>query len=115
MLHLPTVKDDLGGYIDAGFPILYICTYEEAKADRYISLAAGRKKIPEWNGSGWPVDFKKKAPLLPGQPLETVLDFLKKVNELEKAFDGIGNGGGGGEVTTCLFEQDAPAQCLPLP
>lgn len=85
MLHLPTVKEDLGGYIDAGFPILYICTYEEEKADRYISLAAGRKKILEWNGSDGLVDFKTKTPRLPGQPLGTILDFLKKGKELDRA------------------------------
>lgn len=84
MLHLPTVKDNLGGYIDAGFPILYIWTYEEEKADRYISSVAGRKKVLEWNGSDGLVNFKTKAPLLPDQSLEAVLDFLKIGKELDR-------------------------------
>ena len=42
MLNLPTVKGNLGRYVDAGFPILYIYTFDETEADRYISSIAGR-------------------------------------------------------------------------
>lgn len=86
MLHLPTVKDNLGGYIDAGFPILYICTYEEAKADQYIMKAAGRKKVLEWNGAEGLVDFKTKVPQNIGRDhsLGAVLSFLKNDRELDR-------------------------------
>ncbi|MBD5526752.1 MAG: AAA family ATPase [Lachnospiraceae bacterium] len=86
MLHLPTVKKDLGDYIDAGFPILYVYTCEETKVDRYISSVAGRKKVLEWNGSEGLVDFKTKAAKNIGrdQSLETTLSFLKNGRELDR-------------------------------
>ena len=64
MLHLPTVQDHLRQYVDAGFPILYICTYEEAKADQYIASAAGRREVLEWNGADGFVNFKTKVPII---------------------------------------------------
>lgn len=62
MLHLPTVQGNLADYKDAGFPILYICTDEEDRADRYIASIVGRAKAYEWNGANGVVDFKTKAP-----------------------------------------------------
>lgn len=64
MLQLPSVKENLRDYINAGFPIIYICTYEEAKVDRYILEVAGRKTVLEWNGANGLVDFKTKSPQL---------------------------------------------------
>lgn len=84
MLHLPTVKDNLSRYIDAGFPILYIYTYEEAKADQYIAAVAGRREVLEWNGADGFVSFKTKSPLVPGQSLESTLAFLKTGKELNR-------------------------------
>lgn len=87
MQSFPTVKHNLEGYIDAGFPILYIYTYEEAKADRYISAAAGRKKVLEWNGADGLVDFKTKAAMsICGRnpSLEATLSFLKNGRELDR-------------------------------
>ncbi len=85
MLHLPSVKENLGRYIDAGFPILYICTYEESKADRYILDAAGRKKTLEWNGAEGLVDLRTKVSKNPSQDhsLGTILSFLKNGRELD--------------------------------
>lgn len=85
MLHLPSVKENLGRYIDAGFPILYICTYEESKADRYILDAAGRKKLLEWNGAQGLADFRTKDSKNPSQDhsLGAVLSFLKNGRELD--------------------------------
>lgn len=62
MLHLPTVKNNLWNYVDAGFPILYICTFEETKADRYIASVAGKREVVEWNGVKGYVNFKTKVP-----------------------------------------------------
>ena len=70
MLNLPKVKDNLRDYINAGFPILYIRTYEEAKVDRYIASAADRREVLEWNGANGFVDFKTKNPIMKGQSLE---------------------------------------------
>ncbi len=57
-------EKQLTQYIAAGFPIIYINTFEEEKADRIILEAAnrvGRKHLEEWNGSR-AVEFKTKAP-----------------------------------------------------
>ncbi len=86
MLHLPSVKENLRGYIDAGFPILYIRTYEESKADEYILSVAGRKKTLEWNGADGLVDFRTKVSQSIGRDpsLGAVLSFLKKGRELDR-------------------------------
>ena len=84
MLQLPTVKENLGGYVDAGFPILYICTFEEAKADKCILDIAGKREILEWNGADGFVDFNSKAPLIPNQSLEATLSLLKSGKELDR-------------------------------
>jgi len=86
MLQLPSVKDNLGKYIDAGFPILYIYTYEEAKADQYILSAAGRKKALEWNGAEGLVDLRTRARKnpRPDNSLAATLACLKEDRELDK-------------------------------
>jgi SpoVK/Ycf46/Vps4 family AAA+-type ATPase len=86
MLHYPTVKDNLERYIDAGFPILYIRTFEEAKTDAFIEAAASarRTKVLEWNGANGFVDFKTKSALLPQQTLKDTLSLLKNGNDLHR-------------------------------
>ncbi|MCM1190052.1 MAG: AAA family ATPase [bacterium] len=79
-----SVEKNLAKYIDAGFPMLYIRTYEEEKADRHILAAAGRRETLEWNGADGFVNFKTKAPFLPGQSLESTLAFLKNGKELNR-------------------------------
>lgn len=79
-----SVEKNLAKYIDAGFPILYIRTYEEEKADRYIQAAAGRREVLEWNGADGFVNFKTKTPFMPNQPLESTLTFLKNGKELNR-------------------------------
>lgn len=44
-----SVEKNLAKYIDAGFPMLYICTYEEEKADRHILAVARRREVLEWS------------------------------------------------------------------
>lgn len=79
MLSLPTVnKESLSLYFDAHFPIIYIHTYEETKADSYISMAAGVRKVYEWNGANGLVNFQTKVSLISNQmPLENALSFIK--------------------------------------
>lgn len=84
MLNLPTVKDNLVRYIEAGFPLLYIYTFDEANADRYIEAVAGRKKVLEWNGANGFIDFKTKSTLMPHQTLEATLELLKAGKELDR-------------------------------
>lgn len=85
MQEIPTVKENLGKYIDAGFPILYIRTDEETKADRYIAAAAGNREVLEWNGANGYVNFKTKVPFSPqGQSLE---DKLTTIISMRKELD----------------------------
>lgn len=84
MIYSSSFKEKLVRYIDAGFPIVYINTFEEAKADRYISDVAGRREIVEWNGANGFVDFATKHPLIPGQSLEATLQLLSRGKELNR-------------------------------
>lgn len=83
MQNSPTVKDDLGRYIDAGYPILYIHTFDESKADEYIVSAAGRRNIFEWNNSNGFVDLRTKCKI-DDWDLESTLAYLKKGKELDR-------------------------------
>ena len=49
---MPSVKEQLVRFMDAGFPILYLNTYEEEKADKIIHSMAGGKRILEWTIRG---------------------------------------------------------------
>jgi SpoVK/Ycf46/Vps4 family AAA+-type ATPase len=88
MLYYPTVKNNLVRYIDAGFPILYIHTFEEAKADKYIGEAAaktGKTGMFEWNGANGFVDFKTKKHLVsPNMKLDVTLAQLESGNDLHR-------------------------------
>jgi len=87
MLYFPTVQDKMDDYVNAGFPILYIYTFEESKADKYIETAAkrsGKSKIVEWNGADGFVDFKTKSPLMPNQTLESTLTLLNTGKGLDR-------------------------------
>lgn len=79
-----SLEKNLVQYIDAGFPILYIRTYEEEKADSFIVSAAGRREVLEWNGADGFVHFQTKIPFLPNQSLENTLVFLKNGKELDR-------------------------------
>lgn len=85
MQRLPTVQQNLKSYMNAGFPIIYIYTYEEAKTDKFILSAAGRREIVEWNGANGFVDFKTKASIhFSDNSLEGTLAFLSKGKELHR-------------------------------
>ncbi len=44
-----TFKENLSRYLDAGFPILYINTFEEANAEEIIKQVADRRTIATWS------------------------------------------------------------------
>lgn len=51
-------------YIDAGFPILYINSFEDDKIDSMIEELGMGKEILEWNGAkGWSI-LKPRIPSL---------------------------------------------------
>lgn len=78
------LEENLIRYIDAGFPILYINSYEENKVDDIIKKSACGRKILEWNGVNGFVDFNSKSSLsMMDFSLVAVLKFLMESNELD--------------------------------
>ncbi len=55
-----TLAEKLILYIDAGFPILFIHSYEESKVDEIILDSSAGRKIFEWNGVSGFSDFRSK-------------------------------------------------------
>lgn len=79
-----SLKYDLVRYIDAGFPILYINSYEENKVDTIIKNSAAGRKILEWNGVNGFTDFDTKKSLqMIDSTLVGTLHFLFQTGELE--------------------------------
>lgn len=72
-----TFKAKLVRYIDAGFPIIYINTFEEDKVDSLISEISSGKEVYEWNETNGYIDFETKAPLQEDCSFERMLDQLK--------------------------------------
>lgn len=71
-------------YIDAGFPILFINSYEEDKVDGIISKSSAGRKIYEWNGVAGFADFKTKRSMNPvGQTLQETLRFLLEGGDID--------------------------------
>ena len=79
------LKEELIRYLDAGYPILYINSYEELKTDRIIRKAVGKRRILEWNGAVGLCDFDTKQPILnENTPLDAVLSLLMTDDELDR-------------------------------
>lgn len=47
------MKEKLQQYMDAGFPLIYVDTFEEDKATRLIVSAAGGMRVTEWTERGY--------------------------------------------------------------
>lgn len=62
------IENKIARYIDAGFPILYINSYEESKIDNVIRNSAKGRKIMEWNGVYGFTDFDTKNSIELGDP-----------------------------------------------
>ena len=78
-----TLKTKLPRYIDAGFPIIYMNTFEEDKVDSIISAFSSSKEIVEWNETNGYIDFENKAPFIEDCTFEMLLDELKNPVILE--------------------------------
>lgn len=79
-----SLKSKLVRYIDAGFPIIYINTFEENKVDNIISEISSGKEVYEWNETNGYIDFETKAPMLEDCSLEQMLDQLKTKDLLDR-------------------------------
>lgn len=79
-----TLKSKLTRYIDAGFPIIYINTFEENKVDFIIEGLHMGREIYEWNETNGYIDFETKTPMLEDCTLEMMLDQLKVKEMLDR-------------------------------
>ena len=82
-----SLKSKLARYMDAGFPIIYINTFEEDKADAVISEVSSGREVYEWNETNGYIDFETKAAEGVGGEdctLEGMLDQLKMPELLER-------------------------------
>ena len=78
------LEENLIRYIDAGFPIIYINSFEEIKIDAIIKTSACGRKILEWNGVNGFSDFHtKKSMSMIDQSLSGTLRFLLESNDLD--------------------------------
>ncbi|MCM1264454.1 MAG: AAA family ATPase [Butyrivibrio sp.] len=80
------LNSNLIRYIDAGFPVIYINTFEEEKIDGLITsvASASKREIYEWNETNGYIDFETKAPMMEGCTLEMMLDQLKIQGMLDR-------------------------------
>ena len=80
------INKALNSYLDAGFPIIYINSFEETKVDKLISSVVGGRKGLEWNGSQGFCDFRTKQNRIPDTSLAETLSLLCADNELDRKF-----------------------------
>lgn len=81
-----SLKAKLRRYLNAGFPIIYINTYEEDKIDGILRAVKARKKeIYEWNETQCYIDGETRTPMTPYNcSLETMLEMHKDQDKLER-------------------------------
>lgn len=79
-----TLKSKLVRYNDAGFPIIYINTFEEDKVDSIVAEISFGKEVYEWNETNGYIDFETKTPLQEDCELEHMLEQLKTSDLLER-------------------------------
>ena len=80
------LKDKLIRYVDSGYPIIYINSFEEVKTDGIIKEVMGGREGLEWNGAKGFVDFHTKQTLIAGKGLAETLRLLDADNELDRKF-----------------------------
>ncbi|MCM1251702.1 MAG: AAA family ATPase [Clostridium sp.] len=78
------LKSNLIRYIDAGFPIIYINTFEEEKVDELVTSVASGREIYEWNETNGYIDFVTKTPMMEDCTLERMLYGLKTREMLDR-------------------------------
>lgn len=78
------LKEKMIHYMDAGFPILYLDTFEEEKVDEILLSISDGKELYEWNESGGYVEFESKKPMLEDCSMEMMLDLHKDLKLLDR-------------------------------
>ena len=78
------LKSNLARYIDAGFPIIYINTFEEEKVDELAASVGSGREIYEWNEINGYIDFRTKTPMIEDCTLERTLNQLKSREILDR-------------------------------
>lgn len=71
---MSTMKEKFVRYVDAGFPLIYLNTFEEDKADEMIRSVSRGKGLIEWNARGF-FDYKESVSTM-GQSLFDTLELL---------------------------------------
>lgn len=79
-----TLKSKLIRYIDAGFPIIYMNTFEDEKVDEIVLSISSGKEVYEWNETNGYIDFETKTPMIEDCTLEMMLDQLKDYDYLDR-------------------------------
>ncbi len=80
------IKDALIKYVDAGYPIIYINSFEETKTDAMIRDVMGGREGLEWNGAYGFCSFQTKQSFLEDKSLAETLRMLAADKELERKF-----------------------------
>lgn len=82
------ISSDLLQYIESGFPIIYLNTFEEATADKLIRSIAHRKRIIEWSSSYGYSEYSpfQKQYLVPPTKMELNSVLEQKIQD-ENEFD----------------------------
>lgn len=81
-----SLKDELIKYVDAGYPMIYINSFEEVKTDGIIKEVLGGREGLEWNGAKGFINFKTKQPLIEGKGLAETLRLLNTDDELDRKY-----------------------------
>ncbi len=79
-----SLKSNLLRYMDAGYPIIYLNTFEEDKIDTIIKEVGRGKEVYEWNEINGYIDFETKAPMLEDCTFMMMLDQLKFQGMLDR-------------------------------
>ncbi|MBR3447793.1 MAG: AAA family ATPase [Oscillospiraceae bacterium] len=80
------IKDSLIKYVDAGYPIIYINSFEETKTDAIIREVMGGREGLEWNGAYGFCRFQTKQSFLEDKSLADTLKMLAADTELDRKF-----------------------------
>ena len=79
-----TLKEKLERYLDAGFPIIYINTFEEDKVNTILKKISAEKEVYEWNEMTGYIDTVTGAPIIENCDLNQFLEEHKEKDYLDR-------------------------------